>query len=462
MDTTSRQRSVRRVLWIVLWLNLLVTGVKLVIGLITGSISVVADAYQSLLDSSSNVIGLIGLAIAARPPDPNHPYGHKKYETIATLAIGALLLFVCVDLLSSIYRRLAGGSGLTVTPESFALMVMTIPVNIAITVYETRAGRRLSSDLLLADATQTRTNLFVTGSVLISLAGAWLGLTWLDVVVASVVVVLIARAALGILRRTSEVLTDSAVLQPAQVEEVARQVPGVWLAGRVRSRGPADEAYVDLHIKVDPAMTTDQAHAIASEVERRLKAELPVVDAVVHVEPGHHQPPDSWEALKVRVRAIADGLGVGTHEIHGLQNAQGTVLQLHAEVNENLSLEEAHRLVTQLEERIRAELPEVASVETHIEPMSAHALPAANGDPDWSPLEQRIRAIADSVYGPSACHQVILHPGDGHFDVTLHCTWRGEAPLVEAHALAEEVERRLLTDLPVLSRVVVHVEPPGP
>jgi cation diffusion facilitator family transporter len=452
---------VRHVLWVVLALNLLITGVKLVIGFVTGSISVIADAFHSLLDSSSNIIGLIGLAIAARPPDPNHPYGHRKYETMATLAIGTLLLLVCFEILSSIYDRLTGGGAPQVSVESFLIMLATIPVNVAITVYETRAGRRLNSELLLADAAHTRTDLFVTASVIISLAGVRLGFPWLDVVVASGVVVLIAAVAIRILRRTSDVLADSAALDPARVEAVAREVPGVWFVHRVRSRGRADEAYVDLHVKVDPAMTTDQAHAIATEVEHRLKAELSVTDAIVHIEPGRHEPPDPWEALMVRVRATGDRLGIGVHEIHGHQSDGGYALQLHAEVDGNLSLEEAHALVTQLEERIRAELPQVASVETHIEPKSAHALPTSDGHPDWITLKERIRAIADGVYGPGACHEVILHPSDGHFDATLHCTWRPDAPLVEAHALAEEVERRLLTDLPVLNRVVVHVEPPG-
>jgi cation diffusion facilitator family transporter len=461
MDAISRQRGVGRVLWFVLALNVVITAIKLVIGLLTGSISVIADAFHSLLDSSSNVIGLIGLAIASKPPDPDHPYGHRKYETMATLAIGTLLLLVCWEIISAIYERLTGGGAPNVTPEAFVIMLGTLPVNFAITLYESRAARRLNSELLMADAMHTRTDLLVTFSVLVSLAGTWLGFPWLDLVVASGVVVLIAFVALGILRRTSDVLADSAVIDPARVEAVARQAPGVWFVHHIRSRGRADEAYVDLHVKVDPAMSTAQAHAIATEVEHRLKNELGVVDAVVHIEPGQQQPPDPWEATMVHVRAIGDGLGIGVHEIHGHQGPNGYALQLHAEVDGNLSLAEAHALVTQLEERVRTEVRDVASVETHIEPRSAHILPSADGRTGWSALQERIRTIADGVYGPGACHEVVLHPSDGHFDATLHCTWRPDAPLVEAHALAEEVERRLLTDLPALSRVVVHVEPPG-
>ncbi len=460
MDAHTRQRDVRRVLWVVLALNLFLTAIKLVIGLVTGSISVIADAFHSLLDSSSNVIGLVGLAIAARPPDPNHPYGHRKYETMATLAIGALLLLVCAEILSSIYNRLTAGGAPQVRLESLLIMLATMPVNVAITTYEARAGRRLNSDLLLADAVQTRTDVFVTASVVIGLIGVWLGFPWVDIVVASGVVVLIAVAALRILRRTSDVLADSAALDPARVEAIARQVPGVWFVHRVRSRGRTDEAYVDLHVKVDPAMTTDQAHAIATEIEHRLKQELSVADAIVHIEPGYQQPPDPWEAMRVRLRAIGDGLGISVHEVHGHQNEQGYAVQLHAEVDASLSLEQAHALVTQLEERIRAQLPQVFSIETHIEPKSAHALPLLDGHPDLSLLKEHVRTIAEGVYGPGACREVILHPSDGHFTATLRCTWRADAPLVEAHALAEEVERRLLTDLPVLSRIVVHVEPP--
>lgn len=263
----ARVRAVQRVLWLVLALNLLVTLIKLAVGLWSGALSVVADAFHSLVDSSSNVIGLLGVWISARPADGNHPYGHHKYETIAAMGIGAMLMVAGYEIGKGVVERLAGGGrGLNITPATFGLMIFTFVVNVAIVAYEARAGRRLQSQVLLADAAHTRTDLFVTISVITSLVGASLGWTWLDPVVAGAVVILLFRAAFGILRDTSYVLSDVAVVDPHTVEQIALGVPGVTVVGGVRSRGRADVAYVDLNVKVDPAMDTAQAHSVASEV----------------------------------------------------------------------------------------------------------------------------------------------------------------------------------------------------
>ncbi|MBI4770866.1 MAG: cation diffusion facilitator family transporter, partial [Chloroflexi bacterium] len=191
---------VTRILWLVLGLNLPVTAVKLAIGFSTGALAVVADGFHSLVDSSSNLVGLAGVWAAARPVDANHPYGHRRFETMATLSIGVLLLAAAWEILRAIVERLTGGPPPEITPTTLLVVALTLPVNLAIVAFETRAGRRLNSQILLADATHTRTDVYVTLGVLASLLGALLGLAWLDMVVAAVVVGVIVRAAWHILR----------------------------------------------------------------------------------------------------------------------------------------------------------------------------------------------------------------------------------------------------------------------
>jgi divalent metal cation (Fe/Co/Zn/Cd) transporter len=236
----------------------------------------------------------------------------------------------------------------------------------------------------------------------------------------------------------------------------------VWFVHRVRSRGQSDAAYVDLHVKVDPAMPTTQAHAIASEVERKLRDELPgVVDAVVHVEPGRDAPPSEWQALAVRLRALADGLGVGLHDLHAHAELEGGyTVEMHVEVPAGLSLGEAHALVDTFEQRARVEVPGVRWLATHIEPLREHVPDEAGGIYGSAALRRLAVELADAVCGPGACHDVQLHRTDGHLTATLHCTLPADKPLIEAHALAEEVERRLLEHIRPLRRVVVHLEPP--
>jgi cation diffusion facilitator family transporter len=457
------QRSVRRVLIGILLLNLIVTAIKFFVGALTGSIAVLADAFNALVDSSSNVIGLLGLHAAAEPPDADHPYGRRKYETIATLGIGGLMLVTGWEVLQDVFARLGGGHPPTVTPEALALILLTLPLNIFIVWYESKRGRQLGSDILIADATSTRINIFVSLAALVGLIGSQVGLPWLDIVVALGIVAYVFRAAYRILRETSEVLTDSAVVDPHLVEDIARAVPGVWFAAKVRSRGREDDVHLDLRLTVDPAMAAEQSHAIAGEVERRLRERVPgLADAVVSVEPGHAAPQSEWDALAVRLRAIADGLGLGVHNLH-IDVLDGQYLiDVDVEVNSTLSLAESHALVSEFELRVRR-ASKVADIVTHIEPALPGDFPLRLIGAEADTLRAQIVAVTDRVAGECAGHHVILRHSHAprRIDVSLHCHAPGRLPLIEAHLLAEHVERELRAALPQLDHVTIHVEPAG-
>jgi cation diffusion facilitator family transporter len=458
------QRSVSRVLIGILLLNLIVTATKFFVGALTGSIAVLADAFNALVDASSNVIGLLGLRAASDPPDVDHPYGHRKYETIATLAIAGLMLLAGWEVLRDVFERLGGGRPPTVTPVALILILITLPLNAFIVWYEGGRGRALGSDILMADATSTRVNIFVSLAALTGLIASPIGLPWLDIVVALGIVAYVFRSAYRILRETSEVLTDSAVVDPHAVEDIARAVPGVWFATRVRSRGREDDVHLDLRIKVDPAMATEQAHAIASEVERRLRDRVPgLVDAVVQVEPGDPAPLSEFDAIAVRLRAMADGLGLGVHNIH-IDVLDGRYLvDVDVEVDSTLSLAESHALVSELELRARRELSKLSDIVTHIEPILPGDFPLRLIGAEADGLRDRIVAIADRVGGAGAGHHVILRRSHapGRIDLSVHCHAPGDAPLIEAHLLAEHVERELRTALPQLDHITIHVEPAG-
>ena len=180
----TRSQLIRRVLLIILALNVLITAIKLVIGFATGALSVIADGFHSIIDSSSNVIGLAGLWVASRPPDENHPYGHRRYEAIATLAIGGMLFFVSWEIVEGIIGRLTENTTPDISPLDIVIMAGTFFVNLAVVTYEARQGKALKSDILLADAAHTRTDLFVTVSVVVSLIATRFGLAWVDLLVA--------------------------------------------------------------------------------------------------------------------------------------------------------------------------------------------------------------------------------------------------------------------------------------
>lgn len=278
-------RQVTQVLWRVLTLNLLVAGSKIIVGLMAGSISMLADGFHSAMDASSNVIGLVGLTVASRPPDRNHPYGHQKYETFATLGIGLLLLLTSWNVLQSVFERITHGNTPEVTVVSFAVMIITITLNFAVVAYEKKEGNRLRSTLLLADAAHTKSDIFVSFSVLVSLIAVKLGWLWVDALVALVIVFVIGHTGWQIVRRASNVLSDSAVIDPVHVEKVVLSIEGVESCHKIRSRGTEQIKHLDLHIQVDGQMPLEQAHRLGHAAQDRLKDELECVDVLVHVEP---------------------------------------------------------------------------------------------------------------------------------------------------------------------------------
>ncbi len=284
-NETSSLPQVKRVLWQILGVNLVVAAAKIIVGLAIGSVSMMADGFHSTMDGSSNIIGLVGLAVSGRPPDENHPYGHQKYETFATMGIGLLLLLAGWNVLQSAFTRLAEGGAPEVNALGFVVMGITIATNLAITRYEGRRGRQLRSPLLLADAAHTRSDIFVSLSVIVSLVGTWLGWSWMDAVIAVLIVLVIGWTGWQIIRDASRVLSDSAVIDPAVVEKIALAVDGVHSVHKIRSRGTEQAVYLDLHIQVDGRMPLEEAHRLSHVVQLRLQKELGVADVVVHNEP---------------------------------------------------------------------------------------------------------------------------------------------------------------------------------
>lgn len=281
--------SVRRVLRAVLAFNLVVAAAKLTTGWLSGSLSMVADGFHSLTDTASNAVGLVGISLAARPPDLDHPYGHRKFETLSALGIGALLALTAWEILEGCLERLQRPSTLEVTPPVFAVMVVAMCVSVAVSRFERRRGVSLSSDLLLADAEHTRSDVLVSLGVILSLIAARLGYPQIDLLAALAITAVIARAALRIILRNAGPLLDTAAVPASQIHDLALEVEGVVGVHKIRTRGHPHEAQADLHIQVDPELRIGEAHAIGHRVADQLRGELGIRDVIVHVEPSDGQ-----------------------------------------------------------------------------------------------------------------------------------------------------------------------------
>ncbi|TNF71076.1 MAG: cation transporter [Acidobacteria bacterium] len=289
LERSSRDISIRRTLVGVLGLNLLVALAKLVVGWLSASISMVADGFHSLTDSASNVVGLIGISAAAKPPDEDHPYGHRKFETLAALIIGGLLAMTAWEVLKSCIERLRVGGAPEVTPLAYVVMGATMIINLAVSSYESRQGEKLESEVLKADAAHTRSDFYSSLAVVLSLIAAHYGYPQLDVVAALAITLIIARAAFKILKENGMLLADTALLPAAEVRKVVLEVSGVESVHKIRTRAGTQGGHADLHIQLRPDMRLDEAHDIGHLVAAALRRELGLQDVLVHVEPpvGH-------------------------------------------------------------------------------------------------------------------------------------------------------------------------------
>jgi cation diffusion facilitator family transporter len=286
VDSREKSSGVRRALGGILVANLIVVVIKFTVGIDTNSLAVFGDALQSSVDAASNIFGIFVVRVASKAPDEDHPYGHSKFETLGALLIALFLVLSIFELVRGAMARLMSGApSLNVSSTALGLLVFTLLVNIGVVWYETRAARRLKSDLLLADALHTRTDVFITLGVLGGLALARAGLAWADPALGLIVAVLVGRAGYQILRRAIPSLVDERAFDQTTIQQEAEGVDGVVSAYAIRSRLAGDRRFAELTIAVDGGADVASAHRIADQVEGRLKDRLHLDEVTVHVEP---------------------------------------------------------------------------------------------------------------------------------------------------------------------------------
>ncbi len=280
-------RKIRKILLSVLILNWGVALAKIIYGLNSHCFSMTADGFHSLSDGSSNLIGIIGIHFACQPVDKNHPYGHKKYETLFSLGIAAMIFLVAFNLLRAGWQRLQQPVLFQADWGSFTVMLITLAVNIFVMRYEHQKGRALNSDILIADSLHTRADIFTSLAVISSLIITRLGFSWIDPIVTILIALFIGYAAFKIAKQSSDILCDTAVfLDDQKVKDIVLKIKGVGACHKIRSRGRIDDIHLDLHVQVNPSMPMDKAHQISDQIERTIKFTIPgITDVVVHMEP---------------------------------------------------------------------------------------------------------------------------------------------------------------------------------
>jgi len=429
---------------------------KLVVGVLTGSLGILSEAVHSILDVVASAFTLFAVRTARKPADSEHPYGHGRAETLAAFAEGVLLLITAAGITFEALHRLSLGGG-TVNPAgyAFALLIATLLIESGRAAVLRRVGRAAESEALQADATNRLADVLATIGVLAGLVGVRMGFVWADSVAALLVAGIIARAAALVAWRSGDILIDRA---PAgaekQLRAVIQAVPGVREVRSVRVRRSGRKLLGDASIATARMLSLEAAGALVDEVKQVARATLPALELTVVVE-GQTRPSDLVE----RVHAAAARNG-GVRDLHNVtveREADGSLhLTMHAKLPGDMSLATASLASAELERTLRAELPEAARVDIHLEPMEPHVVRGEDVTGRRAQLVAKMREVVTSHR--EVRRSVDVELSDRHNRIHAHVVVEldAEVSLEHAHQIESELEEQLRRALPEVHEVVVR------
>jgi cation diffusion facilitator family transporter len=435
---------------------ILLIALKLGAGLASHSLGLISEALHSGTDLVAALLTFFAVGVAVRPADVSHQYGHGKAEHLSALAEAAILVAASFFIAWRAITHLVGGRNATVEARwyAFAVIGIVIVVDISRTVILWRASRRYRSAALASNALHFASDFGGSVAVLVGLVLVREGHKGADSAAALFVAVLVLLAAARLMKRNVDVLMDRA---PADAEQAARAAlarvePPVTLK-RLRMRQAGPRQFMDVVIAVPPGAAVGQGHAAADRVEDALNAALPGSDVVVHVEPKEDE-------AAIRDRAHAAALGVPSvrevHNVSVMDVGGKTEVSLHLKLPGEMTLEEAHEVANEVESAIAAAVPEVDSVQTHIEPLG-EAVEGKQMVDDRAERDVVLRIVRD-VTGQEPRELRFVRTDDGLL-AYLTLGLDPSSPLAEAHARASEIEERIRRARPDIADVVVHTEP---
>lgn len=442
------------------------TSMKLVVGLATGSLGILSEAAHSGLDLVAAAVTFFAVRVSGRPPDREHTYGHGKIENLSALFETLLLLVTCIWIIYEATRRLFFGSGgeVKATAWSFVIMAISIVVDFSRSRVLLKAAKKYHSQALEADAIHFSTDIWsssvvIAGLALVALAER-LGIGWMakaDAVAAMGVAGIVMYISIQLGSRTIAGLLDA--VPPRLRDDVAHavHVPGVLEVKKVRVRRSGPEAFADVELTVSRDTTFEEADEIAGSAEEAVRAVLPGADVMVHVVPVRA----SNEDVLATVRVLAARHGVGVHGIRLYDVMGNHSMDLHLEVNNKLSVQEAHTVASEFERALRQALPGIIRVTTHIEPAGETPGVRAATQADATRVIAVLKALPEETGIDFSPHDVRVDRLAGQLMVSFHVRFDPSESINDAHSQTEQIEQALRSRLPELARITIHVEPVG-
>jgi cation diffusion facilitator family transporter len=436
---------------------------KLLVGLLTGSLGMLSEAAHSGIDSIASLLTMLSVRVADKPADADHPYGHGKIENVSafvqTFFMVASAAWITVEAVSRLLRRV---EPVRLSVWLYAVLLLSMAVDVARATKLRRTAKRHDSQALAADATHFITDVLTSIAVMLGLVCVWMGrrykIGWLDYsdsVAALVVAAVILGIAWRLARPTVDQLLD-VVPEPERLRIIRelRHVPGVLSVDRVRLRKSGARFFADISLGMPRTLTFQRSEQLVRDATRAVHHVLPHSDVVVHPQPRASRT----ESIFDRVRAVASRHNVSVHDL-SVQDYDGSLgAEQHLEVSERMPLRAAHDFVSRIETEILRECPELTHVLTHIESEPEQIEHPQTVERDDA-IESRLRATAAEFNQVQDVHDVTVRRSGEHTYVSCHCTLPDEMPMAQVHSVITDIEGRFKNESPGVTRVFIHPEP---
>jgi cation diffusion facilitator family transporter len=449
------------------------TAMKIVVGLLTHSLGILAEAAHSGLDLVAAFVTYIAVRASGRPPDPEHNYGHGKVENLSAMIETLLLLATCAWIVyEAIHRLFFQEVNIEVTYWSFIVMIVSIGIDLTRSRALMRIAKKHNSQALEADALHFSTDVWSSTVVILGLIAVFIGekvvtnsptlAHWLhhaDAIAALGVSIIVIYVSFNLGKRTIAALLDSAPKgMSATIEREVSRMPGVAAVRRIRTRQSGPATFVDVTLAVPRTTSFEEAHLVASKAEALIQHLLPRSDVMVHIDP----IVDDEKSLVETIRSVAARNGMNVHSLQAHDVGGHISLDMHAEVPDNLTVIEAHSRITALENALKNESPELDSIIIHIEPVGDKEVRQKTSPASSKDVQDEIKKLSVKLPMVIDCHNISIFHYGNELSVSFHCTLAPNLPILEAHELTIEMESLLREHFTQLKRVIIHVEPPEP
>jgi cation diffusion facilitator family transporter len=442
----------------------LLTLLKVVVGVLTGSLGILSEAAHSGLDFVAAAVTYFSVRVSDKPADSSHPFGHGKVEHLSAFIETSLLLVTCAWIIVEAVKRLFFRS-VHVEPSAWAIGVMLI--SITLDTFRSRAlfrvARKYNSQALEADALHFSTDVYSSSVVILGLLLVYVadqqGIAWLrkaDPIAALIVAGIIVYISMRLGKRTVDALVDAAPQgATSRIGEAVASVPGVINHERIRVRRSGERLFIDLGVTLESNIPFEHARSVVEAVEAKVQEVFPAADVVVHAAP---RAPAASDLLE-KIRSIAHRANYDIHDLTAYEVKGRVNVNLDLELDPGLRLDKAHDVASRLENDILGELSEVGEVNIHIEPRLMRVESGDEADAARHAMEKRLLDIARDTPGLLDCHALEAHQVGGNVHVSLHATLEPDLALTRVHDITEDLELRFRKAFPEIFKVSIHAEP---